>query len=252
MSFEYLAEALSIDEISLKKRVDHAQIKLQAIPGTFYCLFWLYTHDYLYISRSIEQVLGHPLENFKHLGVIFLQTIIPPGYMKIIYDSLGAQASKIENDPEYLFAKKFVAVRAAVYNAEMKEVPVSYNGLLLDVKPSEPTSYLVLGSWINIENKDEEAIIKLEKKVKNSLLEIKQSYIEHKPDHFEILLCGKKISGREKEVVLLLMQGCSTKIIADQLQISFNTVETHRKNLLKKMQCKTTGELVHKLKTISF
>lgn len=251
MLIENLAEALSISDQSLKKRVDEAQMKLEDIPDTFYALFWLYTHDYLYFSRSIERVLGHPLENFNHHGVIFLQTIIPPRYMKVIYDSLGAQAFRIENDPEYLFAKKFVTVRAAVYNADKQEVPVSYHGLLLDVKPSEPPSYLVLGSWINIQNKKEEAVIQIENKVKALLLKIKELYIAGKPEHFEILLAGKKISGREKEVALLLMKGHSTKIISEDLQISFNTVESHRKSLLKKMRSKNTAELINKLNSIS-
>lgn len=252
MSHAYLEEALSLSDRSLKDRINLAQKKLEAIPDTYYGLFWLFTHDYLYISESIEQVLGHPFKNFKSQGVIFLQTIIPPRYLKIIYDRLNAQALEIENDPEYLFAKKFVSVRAGVYNVNMQEVPVSYNGLLLDVKPFEPRSYLVLGSWINIQGKNEGEIKEIEKTVKESLLEIKESYIENNPEHFQILLSGKKISGREKEVALLLMQGHSTKIISEKLQISFNTVETHRKNLLSKMQCKNTAELIHRLGTISF
>lgn len=252
MSYEYLAAALSISDSLLKNRVDQAQMKLEAIPETYYGLFWLYTHDYLYISKSIEQVLGHPYEKFKHRGLIFLQTIIPPGHMSFIYNSLQAQALQIENSPQYLFTKRFLSLRAAVYNVEMQEVPVSYNGLLLDVKPFEPKSYLVLGSWINIADKKEEEVTIIEKNVKELLLEIIDSYIASKPEHFEILLAGKKISGREKEVASLLMRGHSTKIISDYLQISFNTVESHRKSLLKKMRSKNTAELINKLNSISF
>jgi hypothetical protein len=40
---------------------------------------------------------------------------------------------------------------------------------------------------------------------------------------------------REKEVLQLLDQGQSSKIIADELNISKSTVDTHRKNLLKKL-----------------
>lgn len=252
MSFECLADALSLNEISLKKRVDHTQKELEAIPNTFYCLFWLYTHDYLYFSKSIEVVLGHSWEKFKQHGVIFLQTIIPPAYMNIIYSSLNHQTLQIENDPQYLLAERFVTVKAAVYNVRMQEEPVSYNGLLLDVKPFTPLSYLVLGSWIKISNNTEEEIIEIENTVKDLLLEIKKSYIASKPKHFEILLCGRKISGREREVALLLMQGHSTKIISDHLQISFSTVESHRKNLLKKMRSKNTAELIHRLSSVPF
>lgn len=52
------------------------------------------------------------------------------------------------------------------------------------------------------------------------------------------------ITKREQEVISLLGKGYSTKKIAEKLIISFNTVETHRKNMMKKCKCKNTAELV--------
>ncbi len=53
-----------------------------------------------------------------------------------------------------------------------------------------------------------------------------------------------QISKREKEIINLIVQGYSSKIIADILKISINTVNTHRQNLLKKMDCNNTAELI--------
>lgn len=53
------------------------------------------------------------------------------------------------------------------------------------------------------------------------------------------------LTDREKEIVRLLANGLSTKEIAEKLSISFNTVETHRRNMLKKHNCKNTTELVY-------
>lgn len=54
------------------------------------------------------------------------------------------------------------------------------------------------------------------------------------------------LSKREQEVIKLLSQGYSTKEIAEQLQISFNTIETHRKHLLQKFEAKNVAELIKK------
>lgn len=55
----------------------------------------------------------------------------------------------------------------------------------------------------------------------------------------------EKVSGRELEVLECIASGLTTHEIADKLFISKNTVETHRKNLLYKLNAKNTAELVN-------
>ena len=55
----------------------------------------------------------------------------------------------------------------------------------------------------------------------------------------------EKLSGREKEVLECIASGRTTHEIAEQLFISKNTVETHRKNLLYKLKARNTAELVN-------
>ncbi|MCB4807478.1 response regulator transcription factor [Tamlana sp. 62-3] len=52
------------------------------------------------------------------------------------------------------------------------------------------------------------------------------------------------ISRREKDVINLLSQGLTQKEIAHSLNISSRTVETHIKNLTKKMEARNTPHLV--------
>ncbi|WP_283248170.1 response regulator transcription factor [Bacillus sp. FJAT-50079] len=52
------------------------------------------------------------------------------------------------------------------------------------------------------------------------------------------------LSDREKEVLTLIAKGFSNKEIAEQLVISVKTVETHRGNVMEKLQMKTRPELV--------
>lgn len=51
-------------------------------------------------------------------------------------------------------------------------------------------------------------------------------------------------SSRELSIIKLLSQGKSSKEIAEELVISFFTVETHRKNMMKKYDVQTTAELI--------
>jgi len=55
----------------------------------------------------------------------------------------------------------------------------------------------------------------------------------------------EKLSGREQEVLESIASGLTTHEIAEQLYISKNTVESHRKNLLYKLKAKNTAELVN-------
>lgn len=54
---------------------------------------------------------------------------------------------------------------------------------------------------------------------------------------------GYELSERETEVLVLLAKGCSSKEIADKLNISIHTVNTHRKNITRKTGIKSVAGL---------
>ncbi|QHP75501.1 response regulator transcription factor [Proteus vulgaris] len=53
------------------------------------------------------------------------------------------------------------------------------------------------------------------------------------------------LTPREKEIFNLLVQGVNVKTIAVQLNLSHKTVHVHRANILGKLGCETTIDLVH-------
>lgn len=53
------------------------------------------------------------------------------------------------------------------------------------------------------------------------------------------------LSKREQEVLRLLCKGKTSKIISEQLFVSFETVKKHRQNILEKTGCKNTVELMN-------
>lgn len=52
------------------------------------------------------------------------------------------------------------------------------------------------------------------------------------------------LTKREKEIIALLAEGKSTREISDRLFISMHTVETHRKNIRKKLDLNSFAELI--------
>ena len=54
------------------------------------------------------------------------------------------------------------------------------------------------------------------------------------------------LSNKETEVLGLISKGLTTKEIAARLFVSSRTIETHRTNILKKLEVKNTAELIKK------
>lgn len=52
------------------------------------------------------------------------------------------------------------------------------------------------------------------------------------------------LSGREREVLELVVAGLANKVIAQRLRITERTVEKHRANAMRKLQAQSTAELV--------
>jgi DNA-binding NarL/FixJ family response regulator len=53
-----------------------------------------------------------------------------------------------------------------------------------------------------------------------------------------------QITERQREIVQLLAEGKSSKEVANVLDLSVKTVETHRNNILRKLNCHSVSELV--------
>lgn len=67
------------------------------------------------------------------------------------------------------------------------------------------------------------------------------------PPANEMKKCLDLLSRREKEILKLVFEGMTNKEIANRLFISFETVKSHRKNILNKTACHNTASLVHKI-----
>lgn len=56
-----------------------------------------------------------------------------------------------------------------------------------------------------------------------------------------------QLTKRERQILNMIYKGFSNKAIADELQKSVRTIETHRFNIMKKLEVNNIAELLHKV-----
>lgn len=77
-------------------------------------------------------------------------------------------------------------------------------------------------------------------------IEVKElSFLIQRKINLPVIVNHQKLSVREIEVLALIMQGLTNNEIAERLFISFETVKSHRKNILEKTKTKNTAALIN-------
>lgn len=121
---------------------------------------------------------------------------------------------------------------------ELKNIIIKYlpqDGLTNNLLTATLYDIYINEEWLANHSNVEEvlfvpAIRLLEQKVKNQDVTARISSMIKKPESTEA------ISDREKEIIVCLVQGMSNKEIGNHLFISVNTVITHRRNIVRKLQ----------------
>ncbi len=160
-------------------------------------------------------------EEIKALGASFLERVMHPEDLERITDSLTAFARR--NDKEEIFTF-FQRIRLRVDGTEGYTLIIT--SAKLDIKRKV---------FICISNTTDQ-LPSFTKKISNALnsMHSSQKQVE------KYLLLTK----REKEIMNYLKFGKSAKEIASSINISFRTVEQHKKNLYRKLDVNSIAEII--------
>lgn len=71
-----------------------------------------------------------------------------------------------------------------------------------------------------------------------------EDYTAIKPQLDQVSCAGLGITDRELDIIRLISEGLSNKLIADKLELSTHTVNTHRKNIMSKLDIPNTAGIV--------
>lgn len=209
---------------------------IDIMPCALYLLDYQ-TRTYLYVSEEVKNLIGHTSNDFLTKGHEWLLRQLHP-------QDLDQFKGEVFED--------FVTYVNSLSREQIKSARFSVN---YRIKHTDGHYVQFLDQHIVIETDEENNPI--------LILGICTDITVHKTDdkviftisEFDIengnkLISSKsfprsvKFTEREKEIILLLQKGNSSKLIANHLYISQHTVNTHRKNLLQKYNFKNTSELL--------
>ena len=104
-----------------------------------------------------------------------------------------------------------------------------------------------------LKNSDKNLIIETIKKVYTGIKHFPSELLSHKNEEIKKIietnseaLTKSQLTDREIEILALIAQGFSNKEIGDKLFISHRTVDTHRTNLMKKLEVNNIAGLIKK------
>ncbi|WP_298555484.1 helix-turn-helix transcriptional regulator [uncultured Algibacter sp.] len=235
----------SHDNPSLKKHIEKI-IELDTyLPynSTFFCITNTQDLSFEYISKNLNACLGMDRVELKAKGMRYLWSKMHPEDLEVWLKALNELMN---------FTLKEIAVRdrskmTYTWNYRLKNGNNEYVNIIQNTTPLEfdrenkpiigLAHYTVLSSNIEMQ-------VCASAKLLNDKNEYETVYF----NNFSQKLLSDGVSNRERDVIRLLVLNYSSKEIAEKLSITANTVDTHRRNILKKLNISSTGELIGMLK----
>jgi DNA-binding CsgD family transcriptional regulator len=203
----------------------------------YYYIFNFQTLEFDIVSESVETVLGyHPSE----FSIDFFMKLIHPDDAPWLISFEDKTSSFFRQLP----AEKIMRYKNR-YDYRVKKKDGNYVRLLhqASIVQMDENGGLVrtLGvhtdiSYLKRDGKPVMSLIGMDGEPSYLDIDVKNLFIESK----------EALSKREKEVLRLLIEGKVSKEIAEALNISKATVDTHRRNMLHRNKLINTGELVGK------
>ena len=252
-----------------KKLSDQRLPKQFVVPDAFFmpdenkspfCIFMiscLGADRFLYLDDNFFELTGYTNEQFRKGGMDFWFPLINPEDMPQvsarIIESHKAMAHYTTGDAypaplvlEYRFkhpTNGWIGLRDTRYLVSFSEEKIIDQVLCrFDRLPMDSDEWAELDDWVRKEKSCtrllEVAMLHEKSKSKTSIDSGKPITNNDSPAWVGLL------TTREKEILHLISEGLSTKMIADRCHISIHTVETHRRHLLEKIQVRNSMELV--------
>lgn len=228
-------------EDAFKKHLDSQLLIDKYLPDSaaFFYIVKYPDGKYNFLGKQQEQVSGYSNEEFMEKGIeLFLQSIHPEQIELIlhgVYPDIAAFLLKLTDNE----AKKNVMIQ---YNYQFRRKNGTYINLLEHVHVLELDNAgrpaVVLGNVIMLQNTE---ILPLRLTIKR--FRQKEVFETVYSKVYTTLQSKQNITDREIEILRYLATGKTSKEIALCLFISPHTVDTHRRSLLRKLNCKTVVEL---------
>lgn len=211
--------------------------------STFFCITNTQNLTFEYISKNMFSCLGIDASVFLKDGMRSFWSRIHPedveNWLQALNSLMDFTLAEIpENTRDrmsYTWNYRFKNGVGNYVNIIQNTTPLQYD--------SEMKPIIGLAHYTVVH-----AQIKMDVCATAKILNAQNEYETRYFNNFSQKLLAEGISKRERDIIRLLVLGNASKEIAEKLNISSNTVDTHRRNILKKLNISSTGELIGMLK----
>ena len=211
--------------------------------STFFCITNTQDLTFEYVSKNYKASLGLDPNELKEKGMRYFWSRIHPEDVEFWLQALNSlmkfTLSEIpkekRQDASYTWNFRFKNAQNVYVNVVQNTTPLIFD--------SENKPIIGLAHY-TIMHPD----VKLDITASAKLLNDKQEYETIYFDSFSQKLLHDSVTNRERDIIRLLILDKTSKEISEKLNISSHTVDTHRRNILKKLDITSTGELVGILK----
>ncbi|WP_418513804.1 response regulator transcription factor [Corallibacter sp.] len=235
----------SYDNPSLEKHIEKI-IELDTyLPhsSTFFCITNTQDLTFEYISKNMYPCVGLDIDKLKQDAMRYFWSRMHPEDVEQWLAALNALMEFTLREIPETVRKKM----SYTWNYRFKNGNDEYVNIIQNTTPLEFDSAMKpiigLAHYTVLDPK-----IKLQVTATAKFLNDNNEYETLYFNNFSQKLLANTVSNRERDIIRLLVLSYSSKEIGDKLSISPNTVDTHRRNILKKLNLNSTGELVGMLK----
>lgn len=226
----------------LLKHLGFQGASLHAQAPIFYVVDYT-SRKYLYIDPSCEKVLGYDLEFLSDAGPVYFTGLWNKNDFKIYNENIIPEAlSFLKTQPVSSYPDFSCTCNYRLKTRSGNELTfLQRSTFFLSSEKGDPLA--AVGFIVDISYyKTDTSIIHTIEKVDRNFSSISKTPVfksVHYPDRV-----GSILSKRELDILVGIFEGLSSKEIADNLCISINTVNNHRKNMLKKTNTFNVSELL--------
>ncbi|GEO07398.1 helix-turn-helix transcriptional regulator [Adhaeribacter aerolatus] len=207
------------------------------------CVTWILdmrTLQFSFLSNNVKDILGYDNKNFEEQGLAYFNQIVHPDDVAPTWQLVMKKWECLMALPPYqrTAEKMNISYRIIQPNGNIMQVLEQSSVLQLDDRGHVTH---VMGVCSDI-----------------SLLEKLENKIAANGPVAEKIMAGKVpadpvnqviLSKRELQIVKLIAAGYKSRDIAQELFISFHTVNTHRQKIIEKTNSKNTSELIQYVMT---
>lgn len=242
-TYKYIFESYGAP--SLQEHIEKI-IELDAyLPysSTFFCITNTQNLTFEYISKNMTACLGLDKEVLISQGMRYFWGRMHPDDLELWLQALNELMTFTLSEIKLEDRSKM----SYTWNYRFKNSKDEYVNIVQNTTPLEfdENGKPIIGlAHYTVLHPDVKMQVCESAKLLNASNEYETVYFNN---YSQKLLTGG-ISKRERDIIRLLVLDHSSKVIAEKLNISSNTVDTHRRNILKKLNISSTGELVGMLK----